>query len=48
MLQQDKSDNYVLVSGVTVKVRDFVKKSFLDFEVEVNLECYNKKKLRKW
>jgi len=43
MLQQDKPDYYVLVSGVTTTVRNFIKKAFLDFGVVINFEDENEK-----
>jgi GDPmannose 4,6-dehydratase len=38
MLQQDVPDDYVLATGVTIKVRDFVTRAFS--EVGINIEWY--------
>ena len=47
MLQQDKPDDYVLATGVTTTVRDFVKKAFLELGVELNFEGENEKEVGK-
>tara|TARA_B100000965_G_C19528640_1_gene730037 strand:+ start:19 stop:1107 length:1089 start_codon:yes stop_codon:yes gene_type:complete len=35
MLQQDKADDYVLATGETIEVREFVSKAFKELEIEV-------------
>lgn len=36
ILQQDKPDDYVIASGITTQVRDFVRLSFSEIGVEIN------------
>jgi GDPmannose 4,6-dehydratase len=36
ILQQDKPDDYVLATGITTTIRDFVKMSFMELGIELN------------
>jgi len=38
ILQQDKPDDFVIATGVTTKVRDFIKLSFLEVGIEVTFK----------
>ena len=44
MLQQDEPDDYVIATGVTTSVRDFVTWRFLNWELNWNLREKGQKK----
>jgi GDPmannose 4,6-dehydratase len=41
MLQQDKPEDYVIATGVTTSVRDFIYKAFMEAGIEVAFEGKN-------
>lgn len=41
MLQQEKADDYVVATGITTTVRDFVKRSFQEIGIELSFEGEN-------
>jgi len=41
MLQQDNPEDYVLASGITTTIRDFVKKSFNELGIEIGFKGLN-------
>lgn len=43
ILQQDKAEDFVIATGITTTVREFVKKSFLVVGVEISFEGKNEK-----
>jgi GDPmannose 4,6-dehydratase len=45
MLQQDKPEDFVLATGITTTVRDFVRKAFLELGIEVEFEGENEKEI---
>jgi GDPmannose 4,6-dehydratase len=47
ILQQDKPEDFVLATGVTTTVREFVKKSFLTLGIEIEFEGKNEKEIAK-
>ena len=47
ILQQEKPEDFVLATGVTTTVREFVRKSFLELGIEVMFEGSNEKEVAK-
>ena len=47
MLQQDKPQDFVLATGITTSVRDFVVKSFLVLGIEIHFEGSNENEIGK-
>ena len=47
MLQQEKPEDFVLATGTTTTVREFVRKSFLELGIEVVFEGSNEKEFAK-
>jgi GDPmannose 4,6-dehydratase len=47
ILQQEKPEDYVLATGITTTVRDFVKKAFLELGIEVKFEGKNEYEVAK-
>jgi GDPmannose 4,6-dehydratase len=47
ILQQDKPEDYVLATGITTTVREFVKKSFFELGIEIVFEGSNEKEVAK-
>jgi GDPmannose 4,6-dehydratase len=47
ILQQEKAEDFVLATGITTSVRDFVKKSFQELGVEIEFEGENEKEFAK-
>jgi GDPmannose 4,6-dehydratase len=47
MLQQDKPEDFVLATGVTTTVREFVKKAFLELGIEIEFEGKNEMEIAK-
>jgi GDPmannose 4,6-dehydratase len=45
MLQLDEPEDFVLATGVTTTVRDFVKKSFFELGIEIGFEGNNEKEV---
>ena len=47
MLQQDKPEDFVLATGITTTVREFVKKSFFELGIELQFEGKNEQEVGK-
>ena len=47
ILQQEKPEDFVLATGITTTVREFVRKSFLELGIEVEFEGSNEKEIAK-
>jgi GDPmannose 4,6-dehydratase len=47
ILQQEKPEDFVLATGITTTVREFVRKSFLELGIEVVFEGSNEKEVAK-
>ncbi len=47
MLQQEKPEDFVLATGITTTVRDFVKKAFLELGIEIEFEGENENEIAK-
>jgi GDPmannose 4,6-dehydratase len=47
MLQQEKPEDFVLATGITTTVREFVRKSFLELGIEIVFEGSNEKEVAK-
>jgi GDPmannose 4,6-dehydratase len=47
ILQQDKPEDFVLATGITTTVREFVRKSFLELGIEIMFEGSNEKEVAK-
>ena len=47
ILQQEKPEDFVLATGITTTVREFVRKSFLELGIEVAFEGSNQKEIAK-
>ena len=47
ILQQDKPDDYVIATGVTTRVRDFVKMAFTECEIELEFVGENENEIGK-
>ena len=47
ILQQDKPEDFVLATGITTTVREFVKKSFFELGIEIVFEGSNEKEVAK-
>jgi GDPmannose 4,6-dehydratase len=47
ILQQDKPEDFVLATGITTTVREFVKKSFFELGIELEFEGKNEKEVAK-
>ena len=47
ILQQEKPEDFVLATGITTTVREFVRKSFLELGIEIVFEGSNEKEIAK-
>jgi GDPmannose 4,6-dehydratase len=47
MLQQDTPEDYVIATGVTTRVRDFVKMAFAELQIEIGFEGEGKEEVGK-
>ncbi len=47
ILQQEKPEDFVLATGITTTVREFVRKSFLELGIEILFEGSNEKEIAK-
>jgi GDPmannose 4,6-dehydratase len=47
ILQQDKPEDFVLATGITTTVREFIKKSFLELGITIEFEGKNEKEIAK-
>ncbi len=47
ILQQENPEDFVLATGITTTVRDFVKKSFLELGIEIEFEGSNENEIAK-
>ena len=47
MLQQEKPEDFVLATGITTTVREFVKKAFLELGIEIEFEGKNENEIAK-
>jgi len=47
ILQQEKPEDFVLATGITTTVREFVRKSFLELGIEVEFEGLNENEIAK-
>jgi GDPmannose 4,6-dehydratase len=47
ILQQEKPEDFVLATGITTTVREFVRKSFFELGIEVVFEGSNEKEVAK-
>jgi len=47
ILQQENPEDFVLATGITTTVREFVRKAFFELGIEIEFECKNEKEVAK-